>query len=175
MKPVTETHAKIDLASIQTNFFKAINDDWMLITAGTPQQFNTMTASWGTMGILWNKPVAICFIRPHRYTFQFAESNQYFSLSFFNEEHHQILNFCGSHSGRDIDKIAATGLKPVQLNNGCVSFEQAALIFECFKLYADYFKQENFIVTEIIRKIYPVKDFHRFFIGEIINCYLKKH
>jgi flavin reductase (DIM6/NTAB) family NADH-FMN oxidoreductase RutF len=174
MKLVNETHTKIDLVTVQNNFFKTINDDWMLITAGTIENFNTMTASWGTLGILWNKPVAICFIRPHRYTFQFAENNPYFSLSFFDEEHRQILDFCGSHSGRDIDKIAATGLKPLKLNADCVSFEQATLIFECHKLYADFIKQENFVVADLIRKIYPGKDFHRFFIGEITNCYIHK-
>ncbi len=174
MKQVIETHAKIDLTAIQKNFFKAINDDWMLITAGTPQKFNTMTASWGTLGILWNKPIAICFIRPHRYTFQFAEKSPYFSLCFFDERHRQILDYCGSYSGRDTDKVSATGLIPLQLNADCVAFEQAALIFECQKLYTDFIRQENFVVRELIKKIYPAEDFHRFFIGEITNCYIQK-
>lgn len=174
IKSVSETHSKIDLNTIQKNFFKTINDEWMLITAGTPQQFNTMTASWGTLGILWNKPIAICFIRPHRYTFQFAEKSPYFSLSFFDEKNRQILDYCGSYSGRDTDKVSATGLIPLQLNDYCVAFEQAVLIFECQKLYADFIKKENFVVTELIKKIYPAEDFHRFFIGEITNCYIQK-
>ncbi len=164
----------IDIEKIEYNFFSTLMHDWMLVTAGNINDFNTMTASWGTLGILWNKPVALCFIRPHRYTFQFAEQTPYFSLSFFNDEHRHILDFCGSYSGRDTDKVAATGLIPVRLNAHCVSFEQATLVFECLKLYADFIKPEHFVVTELIRDIYPRKDFHRFFIGEIINCYLRK-
>ena len=83
------------------NFIKLIGNDWMLITAGSEDKFNTMTASWGAAGILWNKPVAICFIRPTRYTFNFANQENIFTLSFFHETERYILNYCGSKSGKD--------------------------------------------------------------------------
>jgi flavin reductase (DIM6/NTAB) family NADH-FMN oxidoreductase RutF len=165
----------ISIESLKDNFFSRIDNDWMLITAGTMTRFNTMTASWGTMGILWNRPVAICFIRPQRFTFQFAEKHSCFTLSFLEEKYRDILNFCGSHSGKDTDKIAKTGLKPVELGAESISFEQARLIFECRKLYTDFINPENFIVHDIIRKNYPEADFHRFFIGEIVNCYSRNH
>jgi flavin reductase (DIM6/NTAB) family NADH-FMN oxidoreductase RutF len=117
--------------------------------------------------------VAICFIRPHRFTFQFTEKNKYFTLSFLEEKYRDILNFCGSHSGKDTDKVAGTGLKPVELGAESISFEQARLIFECRKLYADFIKPDNFMVREIIHKNYPGHDFHRFYIGEIVNCFCK--
>lgn len=164
----------IGVGSLEPNFFNKIGDEWMLITAGTPNHFNTMTASWGGLGILWNKPVAICFIRPHRYTFEFAEKQHYFTLSFLGDKYRNILNFCGNHSGRDSDKIAHTGLLPVQLGPESISFEQAELIFECKKIYADFIEPENFVVRDIIASHYPRQDFHRFYIGEIVNCYKKK-
>jgi flavin reductase (DIM6/NTAB) family NADH-FMN oxidoreductase RutF len=96
---------------ITDNVFKLIGSDWMLITAGTLHEFNTMTASWGGMGVLWNKNVCWCVIRPHRYTYRFTEDADRFTLSFFEEEHRGILKFCGTRSGRDVDKLAATGLR----------------------------------------------------------------
>jgi flavin reductase (DIM6/NTAB) family NADH-FMN oxidoreductase RutF len=160
---------------LDDNFFSRIDREWMLITAGTLTHFNTMTASWGTLGILWNKPVAICFIRPQRHTFQFMEQHNYFTLSFLEEKYRDILNFCGSHSGKDTNKIVRTGLIPVELGAESISYEQARLVFECRKLYADFIKTENFLVREIIDRNYPGKDFHRFFIGEIVNCYSRIH
>jgi flavin reductase (DIM6/NTAB) family NADH-FMN oxidoreductase RutF len=168
---MTTLFKTISPESLNDNFFSRIGHDWMLITAGTLSGFNTMTASWGSLGILWNKPVAICFIRPHRYTYQFTEKHNYFTLSFLDEKYRDILNFCGSHSGKDTNKVARTGLIPVELGAESISFEQARLVFECRKLYSDFIKPENFLEGDIIARNYPIKDFHRFYIGEIINCY----
>jgi len=103
-------YKKIDPNDFSGNIIQKIGFDWMLITAGNPEKFNTMTASWGGMGFLWNKPVAFIFIRPQRFTYEFAELNEYYTLHFFEEKYREILNFCGSKSGRDVDKIAKTGL-----------------------------------------------------------------
>jgi flavin reductase (DIM6/NTAB) family NADH-FMN oxidoreductase RutF len=143
----------------------------MLVTAGKIDHFNTMTASWGTTGILWNKPIAVCFIRPHRYTFEFAEKYELFTLSFFDPLHRGALNYCGAHSGRNVDKMAGTGLTPIATPNGNITYEQSRLVIECKKLYADYLKEQNFIEKSLITRNYPQKDFHRFFIGEIVGCY----
>jgi flavin reductase (DIM6/NTAB) family NADH-FMN oxidoreductase RutF len=165
---------KIKPKNISENVFNAIGNDWMLITAGKSDSFNTMTASWGTMGILWNLPIAICFIRPQRYTFQFAEQNEYYTLSFFESEYKSILNFCGTRSGRDYDKIRETGLKAFETELGNIGFEQSGLLIECKKIYADDIESENFITKELIQKNYPTKDFHRFYIGQIINVWTRK-
>ncbi len=163
----------IDPEELNENFFRLINKDWMLVTAGKTGQFNTMTASWGSVGILWNKPIAICFIRPHRYTFGFADQHEFFTLSFFGSGHKEMLNFCGTHSGRDIDKINHTGLKPLETPDGNITFAQARLVLECRKLYTDFLKEDNFLIKNIIDNNYPRKDFHKFFIGEIVKCYKK--
>jgi len=161
----------IDIESVNENFFSLLNHDWMLVTAGEMDDFNTMTASWGTLGMLWNKPVAVIFVRPHRYTYEFVEKYPYFTLSFFETRYKDILNYCGQHSGKNIDKVKETGLIPYALQSGAVTFEQARLIIECRKLYFDDLKHDHFIDKEIIQRAYPAKDFHRFYIGEIMQCY----
>ena len=103
---------KLEVKDLKENFFEAIGKEWMLVTAGTKEKFNTMTASWGGIGWLWNKPVAFVFIRPERYTYEFVEKNDYLTLSFLGEENKKIHAVCGSKSGRNIDKVKETGLKP---------------------------------------------------------------
>jgi flavin reductase (DIM6/NTAB) family NADH-FMN oxidoreductase RutF len=162
---------KIKVKSLTDNIFKLLDDDWMLITAGNSNSFNTMTASWGTFGMLWNKPIAISFIRPQRYTIEFVNLSDFFTLSFFPEGHKDILNFCGNHTGRNTDKIKETGLTPVSTEHGNIYFSQARLVLECRKLYSDNIKPENFVKSNFIKEIYPKNDFHQLFIGEIINCF----
>ena len=139
---------KLEVKDLKENFFEAIGKEWMLVTAGTKEKFNTMTASWGGIGWLWNKPVAFVFIRPERYTYEFVEENDYLTLSFLGEENKKIHAICGSKSGRNIDKVKETGLKPVFTENGNVLFEQARLSLECKKLYADGIKPECFLDKE---------------------------
>lgn len=165
-KIFTEIHPK----EISDNIFSMLDDDWMLITAGNKDSFNTMTASWGTTGILWNKPVAICFVRPQRYTFNFIEKSDYYTLCFFTEKERTILDYCGSTSGRDTDKIKDTGLIPLVAQNGAIYFEQARLVLECRKLYSARLEEQNFLVKKIISANYPSRDFHKFYIGEIVSC-----
>ena len=174
MDQISNSFKKVEVESLNENVFKIIGDDWMLITAGKSDNFNMMTASWGTMGILWHKPIAICFIRPQRYTYNFAEEYDYFTLSFFEEKYRNILQICGSRSGRNINKVEVTGLKPLETVLGNICYEQSRLFLECRKLYYNDLDPENFVIPEIAHQNYPTKDFHRFYIGEIVNCYKKK-
>ena len=154
------------------NPFSLIGKDWMLISSGTIEKFNTMTASWGGMGVLWNKNVCFIFVRPSRYTYEFMESNQNFSLSFFDDEHRSVLNTCGKKSGRDIDKIKETGLRPFSLSDGSVGYEQAKLIIECKKLYYQDLSSEYFL-DETLEKNYKNGDYHRVYVGEILDIKTK--
>ena len=154
------------------NPFKLINGDWMLITAGTAESFNTMTASWGGLGVLWERKVAFCFVRPTRFTYEFIERSQNFTLSFFEETHRKALQYCGSHSGRDGDKIKAAGLTPV-VDGGFVRFAEARLVLGCRKLYFQDIKPERFLDPKI-ETMYPQKDYHRMYVGEIVKCLRKE-
>ena len=113
-------HPFVEIAptALGDNAFQIIGRDAMLITAGTSDHFNTMTASWGGWGHLWNRDVTFSFVRPQRHTFGFMEQAEYYTLCFFDKEHQAALDYCGSHSGRDVDKIAATGLTPTARRYG---------------------------------------------------------
>lgn len=165
---------KLDVYALRDNPFKLLAQDWMLVTAGPPDHFNTMTASWGSLGVLWNKPVAFIFIRPQRHTLAFVADNADFTLTFFDEKYRTALQFCGSRSGRDYDKPAETGLSPIITPRGNTSFYQARMFMECRKLYSGKLLEEAFNDRELIPEIYPNKDFHHLFIGEITDCYGQK-
>jgi flavin reductase (DIM6/NTAB) family NADH-FMN oxidoreductase RutF len=162
--------AEVRATELQDNPFRAIGKEWMLITAGTPSDFNTMTASWGAWGELWNRQVAICFIRPQRHTFSFAEAASQFTLCFFDEAWRSALDFCGSHSGRQVDKVAATGLTTMPIAGGGIGFEEARLILVCRKLYAGDFVASGFVDSALRDEIYPGADYHRMFVGEVSRC-----
>ena len=95
---------------LQKNPFQMIGKEWLLVTAEKEGKANTMTASWGGVGIMWGKPVAYVFIRPQRYTKEFIDAGDHFSLSVLGEDYRKTLNYFGTVSGRDEDKIAKSGL-----------------------------------------------------------------
>ena len=161
-----------DPEKITDNPFKLIGSDWMLITAGSPESFNTMTASWGGMGVIWNKKVCFCVVRPTRHTRLFTDSSSYFTLSFFEERYREVLNYCGTHSGRDVDKIKETRLTPL-FGDDAIYFAEARLVFQCKKIYHQDIDPGNFLDPTIDERNYPLKDYHRLYVGEIVSCLVK--
>jgi flavin reductase (DIM6/NTAB) family NADH-FMN oxidoreductase RutF len=159
----------IDPTKLADNVFELVGNQWMLITAGGEKAFNTMTASWGGMGVIWGKNVCFCVVRPGRHTYQFMESSDRFTLSFFGKDYRGILTYCGSHSGRDVDKAKETGLTPVFDDNG-IFFAEARLVVCCRKLYFQDIDPSRFVDRTIDVTHYPMKDYHRMYIGEITSC-----
>lgn len=170
---MTKDFKIIDVSEIKNNVFELIADDWMLITAGTLQKYNTMTANWGGLGYLWNMDVSFSFIRPQRYTFGFVENARNFTFSFFDEKYREVLDFCGSASGRNVDKAKECGLHPFEISEGVISFAEARLIIVNRKIYFDDINPENFL-DKMILKNYTAKDYHRMYIGEVTKCLLEK-
>ena len=159
---------EVDLSILgKENPFELIGDQWMLITAGDKDSFNTMTASWGGLGWLWNKPVVFIFVRPERYTHDFLESSDFVTLSFFPESHRKALQICGTKSGRDCDKVKEAGLTPVALKSGAMTFEQAGLTLECRKLLKTDMKASEFIDKEVLAKWYSDAGLHSIYVLEI--------
>jgi flavin reductase (DIM6/NTAB) family NADH-FMN oxidoreductase RutF len=154
----------------------------MLISAGDVSGdkggWNTMTASWGGLGVLWSKNVAFMFIRPVRHTFSFANASPLFTLSFFDKSRRKALEIAGAKSGRDIDKAAVCALTPIVFNGGAaggaVAFKEAEEIIICKKLYTHDFDPAAFLDPSIDSGCYPAKDYHRMFIGEVISVKAKK-
>lgn len=155
---------QVDYKNLELNPFTTIGEDAMLITVGTSERWNTMAASWGTMGYLWNKPISIVFIRPSRYTYSFVEKAEGFTISFFPPAWRSAIEFCGTHSGRDTDKIQATGLKPVELESGRITFEQANLVLSCTTASRVPFEVGQFILPSI-KEHYAEGDYHTMYVG----------
>ena len=164
--------SQISPDQLNDNVFSLIGKDWMLITAGTAKSHNTMTASWGGFGVLWQKNVCWCVVRPVRHTYQFINSADSFTLSFFDQSHRDVLSLCGSMSGRDRDKDKEANLTPVISAAGSIYYEEARLVIECRKVYFQDINPAAFL-DKNIDDFYPEKDYHRMFIGEIIQV-LKK-
>lgn len=163
----------IDVKTLEGNPFAMIDDQWMLVTAGTKEHCNTMTASWGGLGITWNKNTVTCYLRPQRYTREFIDREEFFTLTFFGEEHRKALSLCGTKSGRELDKIKECGFTVLTAESGAPYFEEAELVLVCKKLYTGRIEPDGFHDEALREKNYPNKDYHHYYIGEIVEC-LKK-
>ena len=158
---------------LKDNPFDLIGKEWMLITAGDEKKCNTMTASWGGVGIMWSKPVATAYIRDSRFTKEFVDNSDLFTLSFLPEEKREALNICGRVSGRDVeDKWAEAGLHSYYVD-GTTAVEEAEMVLVCKKLYAQEMYPECFIETECDTKWYPQADYHTMYIAEIVKVLVK--
>ena len=167
---------KLEASDLPDNVIQLIGKEWMLVTAGDENSFNTMTASWGGIGFLWNKPVVYIFIRPERYTFEFIEKSEYFTLSFLGEENRAIHKICGSKSGREVDKVKETGLKPVITEKGNILFEQGRLSMECRKLYTNVMKEDCFIDPSVCKQWYGGAHggLHHIYVAEITGAWMRE-
>lgn len=166
------SYKKIDVDKIVLNPFKTISKDWLLISAVHEGKVNTMTASWGGIGVIWHKNVVTVYIRPQRYTREFVEASDYFSLTFFNG-YKKELGVLGSKSGRDGDKIKEVDFD-LEMIEGQPTFKQGQMTFICKKLYRGKIAADNFIETALDAKNYPNKDYHYVYIGEIISAYVNE-
>ena len=153
------------MRELNTSPVKMIAEDWALLTAGNLSAFNTMTVSWGGVGELWGKDVAFVFVRPQRYTYEFMENSEYFTLSFFGGEYKKELGICGAKSGRDVDKCKETGLVPVAAEQS-VTFAQAKTVLVCRKAAFQDIDPKGFIDPSIM-DTYAAKDYHRMYVGVI--------
>lgn len=179
---------QIDVKTLNENVFETIGKEWMLVTAGTTDKYNLMTASWGGLGWLWNRPVAFVFIRPERYTFEFAEQSEYMTLSFLgtSKEARDVHKVCGSKSGRDMNKVEVCGLEVEPVDGGAVAYKQSRLTLVCRKLYADALKPECFADTAVRDKWYSSSEeakkldsgitagLHKMYVVEIVAAYVKE-
>ncbi len=164
---------QLKTSDLTTDLFSDIGKQWMLVTAAKPDgSVNSMTASWGGLGVLWNKKVATIYVRPQRYTHEFLDAADRFTLSFLPETYRGALTLCGKTSGRDGDKIAQAGLT-LWRDGELAAFEQAERIIICRKIYKGVLDPAGFIDAAIDRN-YPQKDYHTIFIGEIEQCLIAK-
>ncbi len=162
---------KITAKELKDNLISMISDEYMLITAGDQNAHNMMTASWGYAGEIWGNDSVMALVRPQRYTMEFIDKHDYFTLSFYgnNKDIHKI---CGSKSGRECDKTALTGLTPVY-DGDAVYFDEARVVLVCKKQYVDRMKEECFVDKEPL-KWYSSADYHYMIIGRIEKVLVKE-
>ena len=168
-----QSFEKIDVKLLE-NSIKSIGNDWMLITVEDEEnnKVNAMTASWGALGVLWNKPVCICFIRPERYTYKLLMDKKELSIAFLDESKRQALAFCGRNSGADCDKLSACDLSTVKLDEVDV-IDEAQINLVCRVLYEGDLEKSGFL-DETLLSNYTNAGYHRMFVCEIINAYKKQ-
>lgn len=163
---------EISINDFQVNPFTKIGKEWMLITSGNGEKVNTMTASWGGLGVMWNKNVAFIVLRPQRYTKEFVDSSNEFSLSFFDENYKSILAYCGKVSGRNEDKIKNSNLHATFIND-IPTFEEASLVVTCKNLYKQTIMPDCFIDKSLDNLNYPNKDYHTLYLAEVTGIFSK--
>lgn len=152
---------------LEADVFQKFNRQWALVTAGTAEHYNTMTISWGGLGTLWGRPVATVYVRPDRYTYEFMEQSDYFTVSFFPQACRPALTLLGTRSGRDGDKVAQAGLTPLALEQG-VTFREAEATLLCRKLYWQDLDPAR-VPAEVLRQFYADEPLHRMYIGEVVE------
>lgn len=164
---------KVDINKIPFNPFEMIGNEWTLITAKKEGVVNTMTASWGTTGVFWGKNVIQVGIRPQRYTKEFVDAADVFTVSFFGGDYKKELGYFGSVSGRDEDKIARMNFHVTEVEEGAPSFEEASLVLVCKPLMVSTLDPSTFVDAETDKQFYAAKDYHCMYMAEIISAYCK--
>lgn len=161
---------KIDASTLTFNPFEKLSKQWALVGAGSMDKFNMMTVSWGAVGVIWGKPSVTAYIRQTRYTKEFVDSSDTFTLTFLKDGNRDALNVLGSKSGRDMDKMKDSGLTPIEVD-GEVMFEEAELVLVCRKSFAQIMPPEAFTDASILDRCYADQNYHTMYIGEIIAAY----
>ncbi len=156
-----------------TDILSVFDKKWALLTAGDSDRFNTMTISWGGLGTIWGKPVATVYVRTSRYTHDFMDAKDFFTVSFYPEECKQILGVLGSKSGRDMDKMKESGLTPVQSGES-MSFKEAEVTLVCRKLFKQQLDVAN-MSEDVAKAMYEGQALHDMYIGEIVDIIRKEN
>lgn len=156
-----------DIKDLSFNF-EWIKKDWGLLAAGDKDNYNMMTINWEGLGYLWNRNIIAVYVRPTRYTHQFIENADYFTVSYYPKEFKKMLQILGTKSGRDIDKMCTDDITPIFLDEGTLTFAEAKLTFVCKKIYRQDITPDCFIDEKIDRE-YPEKDYHTMYYGEIVR------
>lgn len=163
---------KINYKDIQNYIFERLSSEGALLVIGNKENHNNMTIGWATHGVLWSKDVFITYVKPTRYTFNYANKCDTFAICYFDSKD-DLLKICGTTSGRDVNKDELCNLHSFEIDN-TIGYLEASIIITCKKIYQDEFKKDNFIDLSIYDKRYLDNLAHHFYIGEVVNIYKKK-
>lgn len=173
-REVWNGYVKIAPTEIPGNIIERVSEEWMLITSGGKESYNTMTASWGGVGTIWSTPVSFIAVHNTRYTYEFLQENDLYTLTFFDGAQKEAMTYLGTHSGRDGDKVAQSGLTPMETPLGNMSFEQGTMILECRKMYENKLDPKSIFDDQIAAGYLKTDGQHHvLFFGEIVNVWIK--
>ncbi len=165
---------EIDPIKLSLKVVDLWKNQWLILTAGTFDEYNMMTVAWGSIGCMWKMPFAQIVVRPQRYTYQYMEKSDSFTLCAFPERYRKDLNTLGTLSGRDGDKLSKTDLTLMSSSKvSSPSYNEASLILECRKIFKQDFLPDGFI-DKSIESHYPAKDYHRVYFGEILTAFVER-
>ena len=164
----------VDPKTLKPEVYQAFGTQYALLTAGDRDCCNTMTIGWCQLGRLWNQPVCTVYVRPERYTYEFTEKHDYFTVSVMPLEAKQTMAFCGSKSGRDVDKIKECGLTLCYGKEDAPFFDEAELVWVCKKIYMQDLEPNGVLEDEKILSFYGENGgWHRMYVGRVEEAYLK--
>jgi len=147
------------------------NGGALLVVRGPDQRANPMTIGWGTIGQIWGRPMFLVLVRPSRYTFGLIEKADHFTVNVPDGDMERELEYCGTRSGRDGDKISACGLTALDgVTPGTTVIAQARYFYECRIVHKNDIVPGGF-PDEIARHYYSGGDYHRVYFGEIVQAY----
>ncbi len=148
--------------------FSSFSKYGALLTVGNKEKFNMMTIGWGGLGTLWGRPVATVFVRPSRYTHEFIEKEDYFTIGIFeNYWYKDELKKLGTNSGRDMDKMHDSGLTPMEVPNG-MTFKEVSVTLICKKIFKQRLDPSQ-LPADIQRQYYEDDEPHDMFVGEVVD------
>lgn len=153
--------------NFKTDIFMKFDKEWALLTAGSLDDHNAMTISWGGMGTLWHKPVVTVYVKPVRHTYEYMEKNDYFTVSFYPERYRKALMLMGSKTGRDCDKDKEAGLTAETVGES-VTYKEAEITLLCRKIYFNDLDTAN-MSADVVRANYTAEAPHRMYLGEVIG------
>lgn len=150
---------------LELDIFARFENKWALVCAGNKDSFNAMAISWGGLGTLWERPAATVYVKPIRYTWEFLQKYDWFTVIFLPEELKKAVGIMGTKSGRDCDKVRLAGLNPVFLENG-VTFAEAETTLVCRKMYSQDLKRDT-MPADVVADYYATEEPHTMFVGEV--------
>lgn len=146
-----------------------LSGEGLLLVAGDPP--NPMTIGWGTIGPIWYRQIFTVMVRPVRYTYELMERSTGFTVNIMDDRFSKELAVCGTRSGRNFDKFAATGLTPVRSSRTDGWFiAESAIHFDC-RIVHKHLIDPSALDPAISRKYYPKPDFHMVYYGEITGVF----
>jgi flavin reductase (DIM6/NTAB) family NADH-FMN oxidoreductase RutF len=163
---------------ITGNVFTLVGEDYTVITSGTMEKYNSMTASFGGWGILFNAPTTWCFLRANRYTLEFIRETRTYTMTYFDEPYREQVMLFGTRSGRDSDKMQRHALTAVETPSGNIAYKEAKLIIECALTEITTVQPDDFYTDEgrsfVVTAHEEAKEYHKIVFGQITRAWTRK-